>query len=429
MSATEESLESLDAFESRVGKWIAGNLPSWDDPPADSHQLQQLLFDNGLGGIAFPRVYGGAGLSLEHQKVFFEAAAKLKRQVPVTYQVSIGMLGPTILDHGSPEAKLRFLPPLLRGDEVWLQLLSEPRGGSDMAGCITRLTRDGDSYILNGAKMWSTGALDADYGLCLCRSDWEAPKHRGLSMIAVPMKGTQGLSVEPIRAATGLTGEFCQEFFDDIVLPAENLIGEENKGWAVAQTLLLHERNAVGSIGFGYLGEGGPGALRQGTYNTVTPAELATAARRRGVGAAVATMIADSYIESVVGPLTSNRIMSGLRLGAHQGQWGSLSKLQGSVAKHDAVRTTLAALGADALIWDGEEIRTDNPGTLWLGSRGGTIAGGSNEMQRNIIGERLLGLPREPSLDRDIPFNAVIRNLGKFAGTPPAGSQADGKPY
>ena len=117
-----------------------------------------------------------------------------------------------------------------------MQLLSEPSGGSDMAGALTRLTRDGDTYVLNGSKMWSSGATQADYGLCLARTDWDAPKHRGLSMIAVPLQGTPGLTIEPIRAVTGVDGHFCQEFFDDVVLPAENLVGEENQGWAVAQT-------------------------------------------------------------------------------------------------------------------------------------------------------------------------------------------------
>src|SRR5262249_4459154 len=150
---------------------IEANLPSVDEPMANSQQLQNLLFDNGFAGIAFPKEYGGGGLTLEHQKVFFDTAAELGRQVPVAYMGSIGMLGPTLLAHGSHEAKLQFLPALLRGDENWIQLLSEPRGGSDMAGSITRLTKDGDSFVLSGAKMWSSGAHHADYGLCLCRSD------------------------------------------------------------------------------------------------------------------------------------------------------------------------------------------------------------------------------------------------------------------
>ena len=166
--------ESLGEFQRRATEWIEANLPSVEDTPADHLELQRLLFDGGFAGIPFPKEYGGAGLTLDHQRVFYDTAHELGRQVPsaMRLQVSVGMLGPTILDHGSHEAKLKFLPALLRGDEIWMQLLSEPRGGSDMAGATTRLTRDGDSYVLSGSKMWSTGAHESDYGLCLARSDW-----------------------------------------------------------------------------------------------------------------------------------------------------------------------------------------------------------------------------------------------------------------
>ncbi|MGE0878691.1 MAG: acyl-CoA dehydrogenase family protein [Acidimicrobiia bacterium] len=409
-------IETVDAFRTRARAWIEANLPSRDEPLADAKTLQALLFDNGFAGIAFPKEYGGAGLTLEHQRAFFAEAEAARRQIPAAgwLMVSVGMLGPTILDWGSHEAKLRFLPPLLRGDEVWMQLLSEPRGGSDMAGAITRLTKDGDSYILNGAKMWSTHAYASDYGLCLCRSDWDVPKHKGLSMIAVPLQNTPGVVIERTKAADRTDGEFCQEFFDDVVLPASNLIGEPGNGWAVAQALLLHERNAVADIGHGHLGRlmkraggGSRGASAKSLKSTAQ-------ARGEATVAATATRIADTYIEEVIGRLASARIMTGLRTGAFKGQWGSLIKLAGSVSTVETQRTALMVSGADGVIWDGDEIQLDNPGTGWLGARGGTLAGGSNEMQRNIVSERLIGLPREPSFDRDLPFNEVLRNLGKF---------------
>jgi alkylation response protein AidB-like acyl-CoA dehydrogenase len=406
----DDTFEPLDAFDARAHAWVAVNLPSLDDEPVDSRALQNVIFDHGFAGIAFPKGYGGAGLTLQHQKAFFDAAADLHRQVPTTYMVSIGILGPTILDHGTHEAKSRFLPPLLRGDEVWMQLLSEPRGGSDMAGAITRLTRDGDTYVLNGSKMWSTGAYLADYGLCLCRSNWDVPKHRGLSMIAVPLKDTPGVTIERTRAANGMLGDFCEEFFDDVRLPLGNLIGEEYQGWVVAQTLLFHERNAVGNIGHGYL-TGSPGQKRR-ALDTSVP-DLVATAHRRGVDRMLAGPIADAYIASVVGPLTSDRIAVGMRVGTHKGQWGSLSKLQDALSTHDAARAALAVYGPDGVIWNGDNVQTDNPGTIWLGIRAETLAGGSNEMQRNIISERLLDLPREVAVDREIPFNEVLRNLGK----------------
>ncbi|MCY4162797.1 MAG: acyl-CoA dehydrogenase family protein [bacterium] len=406
--------ESIADFSSRATEWISANLPSTDDPPQNPIELQRCLFDNGFAGIAFPAEYGGAGLTLEHQKVFYDLAREMGRQVPTGtgLMVSVGMLGPTLLEHGSHEAKAKFLPRLLRGDDLWIQLLSEPRGGSDMAGARTRLTRDGDSYVLSGSKMWSTGAHVSHYGLCLARTDWEAPKHRGLSMIAVPLDtGTEGLVVQQTRTADGTLGEFCEEFFDDVALPAENLIGEENTGWSVAQTLLFHERNAAANVGFGYTGWEQSSSRRAG-YEPGRLEDLIRTARARGTDgdSSVRQLIADVHIDNTVVPLTSDRIMLGMSLGTHQGQWGSLLKLQYSEGAVERVRAALAVSGAEGVIWDDDEVELDNPGTSWLLIRGGTLAGGSSEMQRNIISERLLGLPREPSVERGIPFNEVIRN-------------------
>ena len=407
-----ENTETLSEFRRRSQEWIVANLPHRDAPPEDPAELQRRLSAGGFAGIPFPREYGGAGLTLEHQRAFYDIAQELGRQIPtgVALMVSVGMLGPTLLEHGAHEAKSKFLPRLLSGDETWIQLLSEPRGGSDMAGARTRLTRDGDSYVLSGSKMWSTGAHRSDYGLCLARTDWDAPKHRGLSMIAVPLSPTtQGLVVQQTRAADGTMGEFCEEFFDDIVLPAANLIGEENSGWAVAQTLLLHERNAVANVGFGYTGWD-RSESDQEEYEPGRVADLIRMARQRGVDghSSIRHQIADVHIEETVLPLTSSRVMTGMSLGTHEGQWGSLLKLQESEADIERVRAALAACGPEGVIWEGDGIELENPGTSWLMARGGTLAGGSSEMQRNIISERLLGLPREPSVERGIPFNEVL---------------------
>jgi alkylation response protein AidB-like acyl-CoA dehydrogenase len=406
-----DTTESLEKFVRRARAWIATNLPSIEDGHTDNRRLQNSIFDHGFAGIAFPKAYGGAGLTVQHQKAFFDAAADLRRHVPTAfteYRVSIGMLGPTILDHGTEGAKLRFLPALLRGDAVWVQLLSEPQGGSDMAGVITRLTTDGDTYILDGSKMWSTGAHSADFGLCLCRSDWDVPKHRGLSMIAVPLKSFPGVTVQRTRAADGTYDQFCQEYFDGVRLPNDNLIGEENDGWTVAQTLLLHERNAVGNIGYGYL-TGTPGMAPDTPDISIT--DFVPVARRRGIAGVLAHSIADAYIASVIGPLTSARISLGIRMGTHTGPWGSLSKLQGSESAHNAARTALAVHGPDGVMWRGDEVQLDNAATAWLGIRAHTLGGGTSEIQRNIISERLLGLPREPAIDRDIPFSEVLLRM------------------
>jgi alkylation response protein AidB-like acyl-CoA dehydrogenase len=412
--AIAEDMESLDTFGQRARAWIESNLPPEGDTSLTDRELQAQLFDAGFAGIAFPKEFGGAGLTLEHQKVFFDTAGALGRRVPSGYMVSIGMLAPTLLDHGSEQIKQRHLPRILRGDEEWMQLLSEPSGGSDMAGALTRLTRDGDTYVLNGSKMWSSGAMQADYGLCLARTDWDAPKHRGLSTIAVPLENTPGLTIDPIRAVSGVEGHFCTEFFDNIVLPAENLVGDENGGWAVAQTLLYHERLATAGAGHGY-GLGVAGAGESG-YGGRGVRALIDAARRRKVAevGAIRQEIAESYVERTVARFANDRVMTGQRTGHFKGQWGSLLKLHLGADSSRQAKIGLAVSGADGVIWDGDEQVTGSAGEMWLNSRGIAIAGGSNEMQRNIVSERLLGLPREPSFDRDIPFNEVIRNRGSF---------------
>jgi alkylation response protein AidB-like acyl-CoA dehydrogenase len=230
-------------------------------------------------------------------------------------------------------------------------------------------------------------------------------------MIAVPLKNTPGMTINAIRSADGRPGEFCEEFFDNVVLPVENLIGPENEGWVVAQTLLYHERNATGGIGYGHLGaRRATGGRSLGGYWRPNPTELVYMAEREGSLGATSQLIADAYIDAVVDRLTAERIMKGQQLGTHKGHWGSLSRLQTSTSVHEGPRTSMAVLGADAVMWDGDDIEFDNAGTRWLTARGITIAGGTSEMQRNIISERLLGLPRELSSDRDVPFSEVIRN-------------------
>jgi alkylation response protein AidB-like acyl-CoA dehydrogenase len=414
---TTKDMESLDAFRKRARAWAVEHLPEAGDATLTDKELQALLFDAGFAGIAFPREYGGAGLTLEHQKVFFDDACA-GRRVPDGFMVSIGMMAPTLLDHGSEMLKRRHIPRILRGDEEWIQLLSEPSGGSDMAGAITRLTREGDTYVLNGAKMWSTGAAEAEWGMCLARTDWDAPKHRGLSMIAVPLKGTKGVVIEPIRQVTGAAAHFCQEFFDDVLLPVDHLIGEENGGWAVAQTLLQWERLATAGAAHGY-GLGGERETGSEGLGSIPNRQMIAAAHARAsaggdVNAGLRQLLAESHIERTVARYANRRIMTGMRTGHFKGQWGSLLKLHLGIDSPRQAKIALAAFGADGVIWDGDDQLTGSAGENWLNSRGISIAGGSNEMQRNIVSERLLGLPREPSFDRGVPFNEVLRNRSKF---------------
>jgi alkylation response protein AidB-like acyl-CoA dehydrogenase len=270
-----------------------------------------------------------------------------------------------------------------------------------------------DTWVLNGAKMWSTGASHADWGMCLARTDWQVPKHRGLSMVAVPLRGTPGVQIEPIRYVTGEEAEFCQEFFDDVALPLDHLIGEENGGWAVAQSLLNHERLATAGVGHGYgllpHNEDSPGASDEQSSLSAMVAAVRTRASV-GADAGLGQLLAESHIEHTVHRFANDRIMTGLRTGYFRGQWGSLLKLRlGAMASRHA-KTALSVAGADAVIWDGDAPVAHNAGESWLACRTISIAGGTNEMQRNIVSERLLGLPREPSHDRDLPFSEVLHS-------------------
>jgi alkylation response protein AidB-like acyl-CoA dehydrogenase len=408
-----EEMEDLESFRARARAWIETNLEekrsgagSYTDRQANQ-ELQAKLFDAGFAGFAFPKEYGGAGLTLDHQKAFFEEARGYV--TPTIFGVSIGMMAPTLLDYGSEELKTRHLPRMLRGEEEFIQLLSEPSGGSDMAGALTRATRDGDTYVINGSKMWSTGAMHATHGMLLARTDWDVPKHRGLSMILLPLRHP-GVTIEPITEVSG-RAEFCQEFFDDVVVPADHIIGEENEGWAVAQRLLFHERNAtVGlSYGFGYMGAGSSSS-RSGEARTNPAKVLFDVAARRGADRdpAVRQLIGRAYVDMAAHELARQRIMTGQRTGKLVGQWGSLLKLGEGIDSPAYAELAMAIAASDGVIWTDEE-----PGggeaLAWLSSRGISIAGGSNEMQRNIISERLLGLPREHDPSRELPFGEIQR--------------------
>jgi alkylation response protein AidB-like acyl-CoA dehydrogenase len=405
--------ETLESFRRRARQFVRETLYRAD--PAhhgrltmgEAKELQAKIFDGGFAGIAVPTEFGGAGLTLEHQKVWAEEVEGYV--VPTNLFVSMGMLGITLLDRGSEVLKKRHLPRILRGEEVWLQLLSEPSGGSDMAGVMTRATRDGDTWVLNGAKMWTTGADGADYGMCLARTNWDAAKHKGLSMFAVPLKDPN-VTIEPIVGIEGGPAHFFQEWFDDVVLPLENLIGEEDNGWSVAHTLLFHERNATAGVGFG-LGLGG-GRDVSGGGGGHGVEDLVGHALASGTTKDPATrqLIAEAFVAKEVRAHLSERMTVGMRTGAFEGDWGSLLKLGLAFDTLRRGEIGIAVAGSDGVIWTNEATSGEGAaGQSWLGARSISIAGGTNEMQRNIVSERLLGMPREPATDRDVPFSEVVR--------------------
>jgi alkylation response protein AidB-like acyl-CoA dehydrogenase len=406
----EGPMESLEDFRARARAWIAANLHARPEAARSREESQEIgkalqakIFDAGFAGVAVPKAYGGMGLTLEHQRVWAEETRAY--ETPGNYMVSIGMMLPTVLDHGSEAVKTRHIPRMLRGEEQWIQLLSEPSGGSDMAGALTRAERRGGSYFITGSKMWSSGAGTADYGLCLARVNWDAPKHQGLGMFALPLKAKE-VTIVPITPAQGGEAHFFIEHLDEVEIPEEYVLGGEGEGWTVAQRLLFHERNATAGVGYGLGLGGGTGGASESSWRL----DLLALARRheRAEDPTLAAQLADDYIDGVVAEQLAGRINAGMRTGKLQGQWGSLLKLGMGIDSPANAELALAVAGADGVVWSGE-----NEGgevvKQWLRVRGVSIAGGSNEMQRNIVSERLMGLPREPSDDKNTPFSELIR--------------------
>jgi alkylation response protein AidB-like acyl-CoA dehydrogenase len=409
-------MEEVDAFRRRAGTWLAANMKrlepnQWEIPNRDtqegitySRELMSRLYEGGFSGICFPREYGGQGLSLAHMRAWSEEAQRY--EMPNMFSIpTLTILLPTLLDYGTEAQKKEHIPNTLRGAELWVQFLSEPTGGSDLAGAITKATRDGDVYILSGSKIWSSGAYRSEYALCLCRTNWEVPKHRGLSVLLVKIH-QPGIQVEQIRQVSG-SMEFCQEFFDDVAIPIENLVGEENDGWTVASRLLQHERAAVGNGSpFGVAMQIG---ARRAARETTDP--LTDIARQLDLGSdpTVRQLVAEGRVLSLVQPALVERVGKGIRSGKFPGPASAIMKLCNATTGIARAELAIKIAGAAAAAWV-EPTAASNQARAFLGRQTAGLAGGSNEMQRNIISERVLGMPREPAPDKDVAFKDVRRN-------------------
>jgi alkylation response protein AidB-like acyl-CoA dehydrogenase len=304
---------------------------------------------------------------------------------------------------GSEEQKREHLAAAIRGDEVFVQFLSEPTSGSDLAGATTRATRDGDVFVLNGSKIWSSGAYAADYALCLARTDWEAPKHRGLTMFLLKVH-QPGIQIRRIRQVDG-SEEFCQEFFDDVEVPLSAVVGEINGGWAVASRQLFHERNAVGG-GSPYYS--GPVAASRREFSIE---DLIDLVRRTGQAGDVSAreLVAEFHALGKVHSHLIDRVAAGMRSGQLPPAAGSLIRLFMGESASRRAEIALELAGPAAAMSDPGLRSQRDVGVRFLSRQAASLGGGSTEMARNIISERILGMPREHAADRDVPFSQVKR--------------------
>jgi alkylation response protein AidB-like acyl-CoA dehydrogenase len=385
---------------------LADNVDKSEDEIAGQRLLQRKLYEAGYAGISWPAEYGGQGLPAEYEDAFYAEARDFRLpDFGVAGATSFGVCARTMLAHGSPAFLARHVPKMLAGDELFVQFFSDPEAGSDLAGVRTQAVREGGKWVLNGSKIWSSGAYYADYGMCLARTDWDVPKHRGLTWFAVPVHA-KGVTVRRIRQVNG-NAEFCQEFFDDVELSDDDVIGTVNDGWTVAQTMLVFERGGGGNLG----------RQRQGDARAL-PADLLALAASRGKldDPRAQEVIVRAHVDDIARAQLSRRIRSLMRasprLAAGLASYGKLA-----AGTLDPARANLALDLADgAAAWPGPGSPAARAATDLLNSRFLSIAGGTTQMQLNTIGERVLGLPREPSFDSEKPFRHVVRDARNWSG-------------
>jgi acyl-CoA dehydrogenase len=358
-------------------------------------EWQATKFDAGWACLTWPKEYGGQGLGRMEQVIWNQEEGRFDT-APSIYVIGHGMLAPTLMAHGTPEQKDRYLREMARGQVVWCQLFSEPAAGSDLAGLRTSATRDGDDWLINGQKIWSTGAQYSDFGMIVTRHDPDAPKHAGLTYFIVDMHGP-GVEVRPIKQMNGGSA-FNEVFFNDVRVPDANRLGGVGDGWRVAITTLMNERVAIGA-------GGGSGRLR----------DIFRLARQVRIGgrpaiedSAVRQRLADFYVRSKGLQYTGYRTLSALSRGGAPGPEGSIGKAVGAPLSQEMASFAMEMQGAMGALVEDKLVAQDG---IWqeayLAAPGGRIAGGTDEILRNIIAERVLGLPPEVRIDKERPFRDV----------------------
>jgi alkylation response protein AidB-like acyl-CoA dehydrogenase len=397
------------AFRAEVRAWLADHVGLSRDGRNDEMRLggtpetlaaakawQARKAAKGYARITWPKEVGGLGGTAIQQVIYSQEEAKFDVPSSYPFSVGLGMCIPTLMAYAGKETIARYVAPALRGEEIWCQLFSEPAAGSDVAGLRTRAEPDGTDWIINGQKVWTSGAHYSDYGLLLARTDPGVPKHKGLTMFFLSMR-SHGIDIRPIKQASGGVN-FNEVFFTDVRIPDTHRIGEVGQGWTVALTTLMHERLAVGG------GQGGGLDVKE-LLALVRNLELEDGPALRN--ALVRERIADWYVRSAGLKYTTYRTMTALSRGQQPGPEASIAKI--------VVANKLQELCAFAMELEGEAgvlKGRDAPANGafqqgWMMAPALRVAGGTDEILRNVIAERVLGLPQDIRVDKDVPFNRL----------------------
>jgi alkylation response protein AidB-like acyl-CoA dehydrogenase len=409
---TEQESAEERAFRDEVRSWLEANAPrrstdssdfkrrvaatrqTLEDERAHVEQCkgwQRRIFDAGYAGITVPVEYEGRGGTPGQQRVWQQEVRKFEVDTGI-FSVGLGMVVPTLLAHGTEEQKKRFVPPLLRGEEVWCQLFSEPGAGSDLAGLSTRAVRDGDEWVVDGQKVWNSFAHVADWGILLARTNPEVRKHKGITYFLVDMV-TPGIEVRPLRQITGVA-HFNETFLTEVRVPHDNVLGDVNEGWGVAQTTLMSERTLIGGgMGLGFR-------------------DYVELARRYGRDddPEIRQRLALAYSRFEILRWLGMRAQAAVRAGKMPGAESSVAKLAISRQVADNGDLALAIEGPHGMLYAGDAYEDGFWQQHFLGQWGVRIGGGTDQVQRNILGERVLGLPSEPRPDKTSPFRELPKN-------------------
>jgi alkylation response protein AidB-like acyl-CoA dehydrogenase len=411
-----DSEETVEEFRLRSRAWIRENLGPIQPEDISQHcendeielqvvardrALQRRLYDGGFAGICFPREYGGLGLTPAHQRAFNEEIAG--HEYPSRFAVpTFSPCAAVLLEFGTPEQKARHIPAILKGEEVWVQLLSEPGGGSDVAGATTGAVRDGDHWILNGSKVWTSRAWWADWGIILARTNWNVPKHQGLSVFILPLH-QPGVEIQRIERLNG-ESEACQEFFTDVRIPDSDRLGEIDAGWTIGTRWMYHER----------IGHNSPYVTRPIGLKREQSHEPSVVAIARKIGKlddpAARELIGEHRALGIVSHELQRRLAAAAASGKGNTDSSAIDRLFRGMTSVRRSTIAFELAGSSAGAWEEEEEEgVGAPGMQFLMRQVACIGGGTTEISRNVIAERVLGMPREPSGDRNVPFREVPR--------------------
>ncbi|MFT7128480.1 MAG: acyl-CoA dehydrogenase [Gammaproteobacteria bacterium] len=387
-------------FREEAKAFLKANVPSQEelsgmDYVAAAKFWQQRKFDHGWATIRWPKEFGGREASAIEQVILGQEEGKF--DVPGgIFQIGQGMAAPTMMTWATKEQQQRFLPKLSSGEEIWCQLFSEPAGGSDLAALRTKAEKDGDDWVINGQKIWTSGAHYSDFGILVVRTDPEVPKHQGLSYFFLDMK-SPGVEIKPIKQMSG-AANFNEVYFTDVRIPDAQRLGEVGQGWQVALTTLMNERAAIGG-----------GGLAVGVESVMKLAQKVSIDDKPAIeDKQVRAKLADWHVQEAGLKYTSYRSLSALSRGEVPGPENSIGKLVGAPKTQDMASFAIDLMEASGAIWDPEF--SEDVGLFqgaFMSIPGLRIAGGTDEIMANIIAERVLGLPQEPRMDKGIPFSKV----------------------